>query len=118
MNIAISQDILKQLYHGDICPVETIPSGNPDYINASNKLVDIISALEAALPKNKRYLLEQLEEWQSTQNMIELEATFKTGFQLGAQIMLAVQERNINHLSITITENSEKPLQTDSQEDF
>ena len=110
MNIAISQDILKSLYHGDICPVETIPSSNEAHAHAANQSTAIISALEAALPKNKRYLLEQLEEWQSTQNMIELEATFKTDFQLGAQIMLAVQDRNINHLSITITDSPEKTL--------
>lgn len=89
-------DILKQLYHGDICPVESSPSNNPSYVNASLKLIAAVQELEQVIPSDKHYLLEDLQEWYSEQNMIELESAFEQGFRLGAQLMMATQERNIS----------------------
>jgi len=96
MSKSRKNDILKQLYHGDICPVESSPSNNPAYANASLKLIAAIDELEDVIPSDKHYLLEQLQEWHSEQNMIELEAAFEQGFRLGAQFMMATQESNIS----------------------
>lgn len=89
-------DILKQLYHGDICPVESSPSNNPAYANATLKLIAAVHELEQIIPSDKHYLLENFQEWYSEQNMIELEAAFEQGFRLGAQLMMVTQERNIS----------------------
>ena len=96
MSKSIKNDILKQLYHGDICPVESSPSNNPAYTNATLKLIDAVHELEQVIPSDKNFLLENLQEWYSEQNMIELEAAFEQGFRIGAQLMMATQEKNIS----------------------
>lgn len=96
MSKSVKNDILKQLYHGDICPVESSPSNNPAYTNATLKLIAAVHELEQVIPSDRHYLLENLQEWYSEQNMIELESAFDQGFRIGAQLMMAMQERNIS----------------------
>ncbi|XYW69711.1 DUF6809 family protein [Oscillospiraceae bacterium LTW-04] len=79
-----------------MCPVESSPSNNPAYANATLKIISAIHELEDVIPSDKHYLLEQLQEWYSEQNMIELEAAFEQGFRLGAQLMMAIQESDIS----------------------
>lgn len=96
MSKSVKNDILKQLYHGDICPVESSPSNNPADANATLKIISAVHELEQIIPSDKHDLLEQLQDWYSEQNMIELEAAFEQGFRLGAQLMMATQESNIS----------------------
>lgn len=71
-------------------------------MNACTKTISIMSEIEKALPSNKRYLLEQLQERQSESNMIELQSTYEVGFRIGAQIILAIHERDIGDISIIV----------------
>lgn len=104
MEKVIRNEILKQLYHGDICPAESLPSNNAAYANASSQIVAIINELEhKAIPSDKHHLLESLQEWYSVQNMMELESAFEQGFSLGAQIMMAVQNRNDGNISVEVS---------------
>lgn len=104
MEKVIRNEILKQLYHGDICPVESLPSNNAAYVNASSKIVAIIDELEQkAITAEEHYLLENLQEWYSVQNMMELESAFEQGFCLGAQIMMRVQGSNIGNISVEVS---------------
>ena len=102
MNKPNRNDILKQLYHGDICPVESVPLDNPAYAQAGLKINETIEALGQAVPSNQRYLLENLQEFYSEQTMIELESTFEQGLRIGAQIMLAVQDKALSDIAVNI----------------
>ena len=102
MNIPKNNDILKQLYHGDISPVESVPLDNPAYAQTGLKINETIEALEKTIPSQQQYLLEYLQELFSEQNMIELEFTFEQGVRIGTQIMLAVQEKELNDITISI----------------
>lgn len=103
MSKPVKNDILKQLYHGDICPAESVPCNNPAYMSACTKTIAIMSEIEQALPSNQRYLLEQLQEWQSESNIIELQSAYEVGFRMGAQIMMAIHERDIGDISIIVS---------------
>lgn len=96
MSKPVKIDILKQLYHGDICPVESSPSNNPAYTDTALKLIAAVDELEQVIPSDKHFLLENLQEWYSEQNMKELESAFEQGFRIGAQLMMATQEKNIS----------------------
>lgn len=102
MNKPVKNDILKQLYHGDICPAESAPCNNPVYTSACTKAIAIRNEIEQVLPPNKRYLLEQLQEWQNERSMIELQSTYEVGFRMGAQIIMAIHERDIGDISIIV----------------
>ena len=104
MNKPVKNDILKQLYHGDICPAESAPYNNLAYTNACTKTIAIMSEIEQALPSNQRYLLEQLQEWQSESNIIELQSAYEVGFRMGAQIIMAIYERDIGDISIIVND--------------
>ena len=102
MNKPVKNDILKQLYHGDICPAESVPCNNSAYTSACTNIIAIMSEIEQALPSNKHYLLEQLQEQQSESNMIELQSTYEVGFRMGAQIIMAIHQRDIGDISIIV----------------
>jgi hypothetical protein len=88
-------DILNQLYHGEIHPVDSPVK------DAGNRYHDLMKALERQNADFTDSLIEQqLQEYENITdingqiNLILCELAFQQGYQLGAKLMLAVFQTN------------------------
>ena len=83
-------DILEDLFYGKINPWEDCPSRIEKLRSLNQKMSQLSDILEERLDKETRSLLDQY-----LSNRADMEAllscdSFKTGFRLGVQIMMAV----------------------------
>ena len=83
-------DILEDLFYGKINPWEDCPGHIEELRSLNQKMSQLSEILEKQLDKEPRSLLDQ-----SLSNRADMEAllscdSFKTGFRLGVQIMMAV----------------------------
>ena len=83
-------DILEDLFYGKINPWEDCPSHIEELRGLNQKMSQLSVILEGRLDKETRSLLDQY-----LSNRADMEAllscdSFKTGFRLGVQIMMAV----------------------------
>ena len=83
-------DILEDLFYGKINPWEDCPSHIEELRGLNQKMSQLSDILEERLDKKTRSLLDQY-----LSNRADMEAllscdSFKTGFRLGVQIMMAV----------------------------
>ena len=83
-------DILEDLFYGKINPWEDCPSHIEELCGLNQKMGQLSDILEEQLDKETRSLLDQY-----LSNRADMEAllscdSFKTGFRLGVQIMMAV----------------------------
>ena len=88
-------DILNQLYHGEIHPVDSPVK------DAGSRYHDLMKALERQKADFTDTLIEQqLQEYENITdingqiNLILCELAFQQGYQLGAKLMLAVFQSN------------------------
>ncbi len=84
-------DILNQLYHGEIHPVDSLVK------DASNRYHDLMKALEHqktsfmdGLTEQQLLDYEKLTDTSGQINSFLCERAFEQGYQLGANLMLAV----------------------------
>ena len=83
-------DILEDLFYGKINPWEDCPGHIEELRSLNQKMSQLSDILEGRLDKETRSLLDQY-----LSNRADMEAllscdSFKTGFRLGVQIMMAV----------------------------
>ena len=83
-------DILEDLFYGKITPWEDCPGNTEELRGLNQKMSQLSEILEERLDKETRSLLDQY-----LSNRADMEAllscdSFKTGFRLGVQIMMAV----------------------------
>ena len=83
-------DILEDLFYGKINPWEDCPGHIEELRSLNQKMSQLSDILEGRLDKATRCLLDQY-----LSNRADMEAllscdSFKTGFRLGVQIMMAV----------------------------
>ena len=83
-------DILEDLFYGKINPWEDCPGHIEELRSLNQKMSQLSDILEGRLDKETRSLLDQY-----LSNRTDMEAllscdSFKTGFRLGVQIMMAV----------------------------
>ena len=83
-------DILEELFYGKINPWEDCPGHIEELRSLNQKMSQLSDILEGRLDKETRSLLDQY-----LSNRADMEAllscdSFKTGFRLGVQIMMAV----------------------------
>ena len=83
-------DILEDLFYGKINPWEDCPGHIEELRSLNLKMSQLSAILEERLDKETRSLLDQY-----LSNRADIEAllscgSFKTGFRLGVQIMMAV----------------------------
>ena len=83
-------DVLEDLFFGKIDPWESRPSNMEEFQLLNQKMSQLSAILEERLDKETRSLLDQY-----LSNRADMEAllscdSFKTGFRLGVQIMMAV----------------------------
>ena len=83
-------DILEDLFYGKINPWEDCPGHIEELRSLNQKMSQLSEILEKQLDKEPRSLLDQY-----LSNRADMEAllscdSFKTGFRLGVQIMMAV----------------------------
>ena len=86
----MSNDILEDLFYGKINPWEDCPGHIEELRSLNQKMSQLSDILEGRLDKETRSLLDQY-----LSNRADMEAllscdSFKTGFRLGVQIMMAV----------------------------
>ena len=88
-------DILNQLYHGEIHPVDSPVK------DAGNRYHDLMKALEHqkvsfmdGLTKQPLQEYENITDINGQINLILCELAFQQGYQLGAKLMLAVFQPN------------------------
>ena len=93
------QNILKNLYHGKITPdTKQFVSGS-DYERWLTILTDCDEKLRIELTNEQAALLTSLQNAQAELNGIANCEDFAEGFRLGAQMMLAVLEKNDGDLT-------------------
>lgn len=85
----MEQDILKELYFGEIVPWENRNDKTPEMVRLSDQVDTDIKALESLLDDTRKKILERLLD-----NTAELEQKlvfedFKDGFRLGVQLTAA-----------------------------
>lgn len=83
-------DILEDLFYGKINPWEDCPGHIEELRSLNQKMSQLSEILEERLDKETRSLLDQY-----LSNRADMEAllscdSFKTGFRLGVQIMMAI----------------------------
>ena len=83
-------DILEDLFYGKINPWEDCPSRIEELRSLNQKMSQLSDILEERLDKETRSLLDQyLSNRADVETLISCDS-FKTGFQLGIRIMMAV----------------------------
>ena len=86
-------DVLEDLFFGKIDPWENHPSNMEEFQLLNQKLSRLSDALDELLDDEAKSLLDQyLSSRASMETLLSCDS-FKTGFQLGAQIMMAVYKK-------------------------
>ena len=86
-------DVLEDLFFGKIDPWENRPSNMEEFHLLNQKTSRLSDALDELLDDEAKSLLDQyLSSRASMETLLSCDS-FKTGFQLGAQIMMAVYKK-------------------------
>lgn len=86
-------DILDDLFFGKIDPWENRPSNMEEFHLLNQKMSRLSDALDELLDDEAKSLLDQyLSSRASMETLLSCDS-FKTGFRLGAQIMMAVYKK-------------------------
>ena len=88
----MEQDILKQLYFGEIVPWENRNDKTPEMVEIADRIDDEIERLKERLDDEGKELLEKLLDDSSDLECKTICEGFKDGFRLGAQITAASME--------------------------
>ena len=83
------QDILEQLYFGQIAPWEQHSTASPEMLRLSKQIDEEIQVLRSMLPDEGIAVLEQLLANQSDMECRSGCNGFKAGFRLGTQLIAA-----------------------------
>jgi len=83
------QDILKELYCGNLRPGEDVLQKEPEYRETANRAYSILSVFLANLDDDSRRLYNQPEVALAARDSIEYAYVYTDGFRTGARIMLA-----------------------------
>jgi len=83
------QDILKELYYGNLRPGKDVLQKEPEYREAANRAYSILSAFLENLDDDSRKLYNQVEVALAARDCIEYAYVYTDGFRTGAKIMLA-----------------------------
>ena len=87
-------DVLEDLFFGKIDPWENRPSNMEEFHLLNQKMSRLSDTLDELLDDEAKSLLDQyLSSRASMETLLSCES-FKTGFQLGAQIMMAVYKKS------------------------
>ena len=81
---------LKELYYGNICPIEKTIEKGSEYYEFSKKAVDEEEKLLKNLNNEEKEIYENILQYRSRQSCILEEEIFADGFRLGAQIILEI----------------------------
>ncbi|MEK3792107.1 DUF6809 family protein [Paenibacillus sp. FSL R7-0204] len=82
--------ILESLYHGNLHPDEQVITNDPQYTILRKRVSDIIEIWKERLSAEEFDELEALLDLYGQTHGMELAASFKYGFRLGAGIMVEV----------------------------
>ena len=86
-------DVLEDLFFGKIDPWENRPSNMEEFHLLNQKMSRLSDTLDELLDDEAKSLLDQyLSSRASMETLLSCDS-FKTGFQLGAQIMMAVYKK-------------------------
>lgn len=85
--------ILERLYHGNLHPDENIIPDDPQYSILRKRTSDIIEIWKSRLSAEQFDELEALLDLYGQTHGMELAASFKYGFRLGAGIVVEVLSR-------------------------
>ena len=89
----MSDDVLEDLFFGKIDPWENRPSNMEEFHLLNQKMSRLSDTLDELLDDEAKSLLDQyLSSRASMETLLSCDS-FKTGFQLGAQIMMAVYKK-------------------------
>lgn len=91
------EDILDQLYHGKIYPLEQFFPNSQEYTRMENGYYQRSNAFRQMLEKQIPPLhdeFQQLMDEKRTVTSIEIEESFLSGFCLGVRLTAAAYERN------------------------
>lgn len=83
-------DILEDLFYGKINPWEDCPGNIEELRGLNQKMSQLSDILEEWLDKETRALLDQYLSNRADMEALLSRDSFKTGFRLGVQIMMAV----------------------------
>ena len=86
-------DILEDLFYGKINPWEDCPSRIEELRSLNQKMSQLSEILEERLDKETRSLLDQYLSNRADMETLLSCDSFKTGFRLWAQIMMAVYKK-------------------------
>ena len=85
----MKHDVIEQLYHGGICPSEKTFERNSQYAEAMQRLTDAESYLRSILDREDREAFDTLTAAQREIDSITAMESFRDGFRLGVQLILA-----------------------------
>lgn len=83
-------DILSDFFYGKIVPWENYPDNNEEFRRLNQKMGQLSDVLEERLDKETQALLDQYISDRADMESLLSCNSFKTGFRLGVQLMLAV----------------------------
>ena len=86
-------DVLEDLFFGKIAPWENRPSNMEEFHLLNQKMSRLSDTLDELLDDEAKSLLDQYLSSRASMEMLLSCDSFKTGFQLGAQIMMAVYKK-------------------------
>ena len=86
--------VLRQLYRGEIFPLEYDAPQHEEYKQAMQRLLEISSALSNTMTEEQKALLEDYEFASAVVEDLEQEELFCQGFILGVQILRATEKLN------------------------
>ena len=89
----IPDGILEDLFFGKIDPWENRPSNMEEFHFLNQKMSRLSDALDELLDDEAKLLLDQYLSSRASMEMLLSCDSFKTGFRLGAQIMMAVYKK-------------------------
>jgi len=83
-------DILDRLFHGEIIPWENRPEETEAFKQLNKRMAQVSDQLEERLDEESKALLDRLLADHADMELLYCCDNFKTGFRLGAQIILSV----------------------------
>ena len=86
-------DILNDLFFGKIAPWENRPENMEEFRRLNQRLGQLSNTLEERLDKETQALLDQyISDRSDLESLLQCDS-FKTGFRLGVQLMLAAYKK-------------------------
>lgn len=81
---------LESLYYGDLNPVESVASNDPQYRQLSRQISESMDAWKKRLSDDDFHVLEELLDLYRQVQGLEMAASFTDGFRLGATMIIEV----------------------------